>query len=174
MPKRYPLSYFWANFNAFALGDSHTVFGLTLLKSLTQQDIQHLKGLGIEKVSDLLCYKPIHDAQLLLIISKGELAHDFDITTLINQSNVSIKDLPNKDVELIKNIEASSKAHLNALGIITIKDLAEFPTFKEAEQLIIKSTNYFSESPSAPDELIPKLKGSVHSVVRFNSFFKNT
>lgn len=160
-------------FSAVKGNDFNTVLGLNLLKSITQKDIQHLKALGIEKVSDLLCFKPIHDAQLLLLIARGELAHDFDISTLVNESSISLKDLPNQDVELIKNIGPSSKAHLNALGVFLIKDLAEYPFFKEAEQLIIKSSNYFSEPPSAPDELIPKLKGSVHSIARFNSFIKN-
>ena len=70
------------------------------LKSLNISSISLLNSIGIQAVSDLLCYKPIQDALLLSGIITGDLNLGYDYDYLLDTPGLSLSDVLNSEPEL--------------------------------------------------------------------------
>lgn len=166
----YDSNYFESSIDA---SDLQAVISLRNIKSLTLERINKLNALGIFTVSDLIRYKPIHDAKFLLALDSGEIVHDYDYSHLADNTSKSLKELLGAECVELKSVSVDDNVILkSSLGISTIRSLANYSAYAEAIELIEKSNNVFSEEPSAPNELIPKLKGSVHSYARYVSYIR--
>ncbi|MEO8110131.1 MAG: hypothetical protein ABI594_08870 [Ginsengibacter sp.] len=168
----YDSNYFESSIDA---SDLQAVISLRNIKSLTLERISKLNALGIFTVSDLIRYKPIHDAKFLSALETGEIVHDYDYGHLADNTGKSLKELLGAECVELKSVSVDDNVILKtSLGINTISDLADYSAYSEALELIEKSNNVFSEVPSAPNELIPKLKGSVHSYARYVSYIRES
>jgi hypothetical protein len=88
------------------------VFSLSTLKSLNPSQIEALREIRLDKVSDLLNYQPIHDARLLIAISSGQIAHDYDRSNILDAQFISTPapDLPGLQISAINGIGAPTTA----------------------------------------------------------------
>jgi hypothetical protein len=151
------------------------VFSLSTLKSLTTSQIEGLKKIGIERITDLLNYQPIHDARLLVALSLGQIAHDYDKSKLLDErfAATSVRDIPKLDIEAINGIGGPTAQILSQqFQVKTVEQLASFAPFVQARNLMTSVANAFNEEPSAPEELLPQMVGAVASVTNYSSFIK--
>ncbi len=154
----------------------YAVLSLNVLQSLDYEKIVALNEMGIYSLGDLLHFKPIIYAQILVSVSNREIGHDISVDRFLEDSyiNTLLNDIPNLPIVAIEGIGASVEAIFNnPFGITIIKELALFEPFIEAQQYLLPDKEVFNERPSAPEDLMPKILGSVHSIARFNSYIKS-
>lgn len=152
------------------------VLSLSTLESLDYDKITALKSVNINTVGDLLHYKPIIYAQILMAFSRREIGHEIDLEHYLdnNYLNTLPSDIPELDIISIEGIGSSTQSIFNnKLGVVCIKELALFPPFIEAQQYLTSDPEVFNEPASAPEYLMPKIIGGIQSIARFNSFFKD-
>ena len=155
--------------------DLYAIVSVSAIRSLTSSQVQALAGIGIHRVSDLLHYRPIHDARLIAAIGQGQIAHDTIISGLVDDSiaGTSAVDLLSKEVAALKTVDdATADVFKSAFNIITIQQLADFKAFEEAQQFLTPTDDVFREAASAPSELMPKMVGAVQSTATYSSFVK--
>lgn len=148
---------------------------ITCLKELTEKQIKALKTLGIMRLSDLLNYDPIKNAKMILMLARDEITIDLHKANIIDVFNadIPINQLPTMPVKTLKGIgDTYSKIFNDEFGIFTIEQLAAFKPFEDAEKIVLKYSNEFSEPASAPEALIPKIVGSVASQYSYTNFIK--
>ena len=119
-------------------------------------------------MADLLHYKPILKAQLLISISNKEIAHNTDLTFLLDNDNLQIGlDLiPDASIEIIEGIgPATQQVFNNHFDVNTIQELAVFEPFIEAQSFL--NDEDFYERPSAPPELMPRIHGNIAFIASF-------
>ncbi len=153
----------------------HAVVSLSAIRSLSATQIDALHSIEIDLVSQLLHYTPIHNAQLLIAAARGQIAHDLDLSTILDQSESAtptpLSDLPNADLSILKDVsEKAAKVFVEYFQVRTIEHLASFPPFVEAQRFLLPADDVFREPASAPEELIPKAIGSVESTVNYSIF----
>lgn len=155
----------------------YAVLSLNILQSLDHDKIIALKEIGIFSLGDLLHFKPIIYAQILVSVSNRDIGHDVSVERYLDNSYLSTlqSDIPNLPIVAIEGLGALMEAKFNtAFGITIIKELALFEPFIEAQQYLLPDKEVFNERPSAPEDLMPKILGSVHSIARFNSYIKSS
>lgn len=70
--------------------DMQAVLSLSAIKSLNAAQVTALNGLGIRRVSDLLQFKPVHDARLVLLAARGQIAHDVTLADLLSPAGAAL------------------------------------------------------------------------------------
>ncbi|MBK8723758.1 MAG: hypothetical protein IPL95_16335 [Saprospiraceae bacterium] len=65
---------------------------------------------------------------------------------------------------------SSEQIFNDKFGISTIRELAIFPPFIEAQAYLSPDDEVFNEPASAPEDLMPKILGSTSSIARFSNF----
>jgi hypothetical protein len=154
----------------------YAVLSLNVLKSLDDPKIAALHSIGILSIGDLLHFKPIIYSQILMAISNREIGHDVSVVRYLDNTYANKKndEIPNLPIIAIRGVGANIEEKLNeAFLITTIKELALFPPFIEAQQYLLPDKDVFNERPSAPEDLMPKILGNVASVARYNSYIKS-
>ena len=154
----------------------YAVLSLNVLQTLDFDKIQKLSQLGIFTIGDLLHYKPIIYAQIIMSVANREIGHDILLENYIENGslNTPLPDLPNLSVLKIDGIDSSSEAIFNTdFNVFTIRDLSMFSPFIEAQQFLKDDSEVFNEPASAPDDLLPKIIGSTSSIARFSNYIKD-
>ncbi len=153
------------------------VISLNVLASLDEEKIDKLKSINIRSVGDLLHYKPIHIAQLLMAIHRNEIGHDIHMNHFLDSvyENTLPSGLADLPIVAIEGIGTSTASIFSdpIFGITTVRELAVFPPYVEAQSFLLPDEEVFNEPPSAPEDLMPKIIGSTHSIARFNSYIKD-
>lgn len=155
----------------------YAVLSLNVLQSLDHDKIIALNEIGIFSLGDLLHFKPIIYAQILVSVSNRDIGHDISVERYLDNSYLSTlqSDIPNLPIVAIEGLGASMEAKFNTtFGVTVINELALFEPFLEAQQYLLPDKEVFNERPSAPEDLLPKILGSVHSIARFNSYIKSS
>lgn len=151
----------------------YSVLSLNILQSLDSHKIDILESIGIKTIADLLNYKYIYQSQILINYAKGLISHDFDFTIYLDNGLQSTpkSDIPNLTLSALKGIGPSLETTWNnEFNIKTLLELSEFAPFIEAKQYLIPDDEVFNEPASAPEDLMPKILGGIHSSVRFSSY----
>jgi hypothetical protein len=150
------------------------VLSLSVLRSLDPAGIAGLAQLGITTLSELLHYEPVHRARVVMAVARGEIGHEVDLATYLDSPPASLEGIGTQGTAEILGIGQSLAQVLDGVfGITTIAALAAFEPFREAEALLSEQSAAFSEAASAPDELIPRYRGSVAATrVRYSSFVR--
>lgn len=155
--------------------DLYSIASLSAIRSLSDAQVNALASLGIHRVSDLLHYRPIHDARLITAVARG-IAPEMSLADLVAdvyQSRETRELLAQKISALTHVNSAAAKVFKDSFGILTIEQLASFGPFEEAQKLLASSIEKeFQEEPSAPAELLPRLVGAVQSTATYSSFVK--
>ncbi|GJM36546.1 MAG: hypothetical protein DHS20C18_55470 [Saprospiraceae bacterium] len=150
-----------------------SVLSLNVLRSLDSQKINALNNIGIATVADLLHYTYFYRAEVLINYSKGLVAHDLDVAIFLDNGlqNTPKEDIPGLPTSSLKGIGSTLEATLiNEFQIQSIENLANFQPYQEAKRYLTPDDEVFNEPASAPEDLMPRILGGIHSTVRFNSF----
>lgn len=152
------------------------VLSLNILQSLDEDKIKKLADLNIYSIGDLLHYKPILHSQILMAISNREIGHDIELEQYLSNTfvNTPLSQIPDLNVSSIINVSSTDENILNtAFNVITVRDLAKFQPFIEAQMYLNDDQEVFNEPASAPEDLMPKIIGSTSTIARFNNFIKD-
>jgi hypothetical protein len=145
---------------------------LATLQSLDAQKLGHLRELGITNLGDLLAYPPLRYAQYVKAAKNGllrkeeiagyldEAAHDMGIDELLAASASALQGVGNATAKI-----------LTQLGVETVADLASYPPFAEAEEIVTGTVTDESD-PHAPACVLPTCKKFTRNSKSFVSFFK--
>ncbi len=150
---------------------------LTRLASLDSLDRGHdrlLAALGIRNLSDLLSFRPALDAQMVAAAVDGLVPEKEAIQLLVAeaQKRPLSKVLAGK-VDLLASVEARIAEILARLGVDTIRELAAWEVFFEAEDLLAPAAEAtLEEDPSAPDCVLPRCRKYTRNSKGFTSFFR--
>lgn len=147
----------------------HSVDGL----SAEQQDA--LRRLGISRVSELLRFRPVHDAQLVVAVALGRIVHDVELTPLLDAPHHATPrpELPALPVDALAVVDDATARELgDHFGIRTIGALARFDAFAAAQRVVAERAGAFHEPASAPPELMPSLVGAVQNTINFSTFVR--
>jgi hypothetical protein len=153
----------------------YSVVSLSAIRSLTASQVDALARIGIRRVSDLLHYRPIHDARLITAAGQGLIAHPADLSDLLDpaQRGRTAKELLSQKPSVLTSMDAETASiFADAFGISTIEQLAAFPPFGEAQRFLTPTSEVFREHASAPIELMPAMIGAVESTATYSSFVK--
>ena len=158
-------------------GNRHiAVPSLNILESLDSDKINALNQMGVHTIADLLNHQPLYRARLVTAYADGEVAHGIDLTLYIQDgySDHDIRELPDLETIVLDGI-GSPHAEIweDAFNIKTIRELGEFPPYREAAQYMRAQYAAFTEPSSAPDDLIPKTAGAVSTKARYSSFVRD-
>ncbi|MEL7004155.1 MAG: hypothetical protein AAFN93_15655, partial [Bacteroidota bacterium] len=151
------------------------ILSLSVLSSLDRQKIRSLNQIGIRTISDLLHYTPIQNANILMAISQRRIGHDTSVEFLLDNAyiNRNPQEYPNLPVVAIEGIgEARARVLQNEFNVNTISDLANFQPFLEAQSFLSPDDEVFNEPASAPQELIPRITGSISSTAIYSDYVK--
>ncbi len=152
------------------------VLSLNILQSLDEEKIQKLADLNIYSIGDLLHYKPILHSQLLMAISNREIGHNIELERYLSNAfvNTPLSQIPDLKVSSINDVSSTVESILDTVfNVITIRDLANFQPFIEAQVYLNDDQEVFNEPASAPEDLMPKIVGSTSTIARFNNFIKD-
>lgn len=135
---------------------------------------KHLALLGLRTMRDLLDYEPLRASRTLEAVARGCLTNP-QIELLVKEeflkreSNEAI----GWPVRALRNITEEESLILDGMGVKTVGDLAQLG--EEADQVVLAvlEDNGFSERPSAPAQLLPRVIGSVASTTRFATFVRD-
>ncbi|MFH1121229.1 MAG: hypothetical protein V1775_15525 [Bacteroidota bacterium] len=148
---------------------------VSCIKELTTEQIQALQSVGITRISDLLHFDPINNAKMLMSLVKDEIVIDLNKANILDDSltDTPVNQISSLPVKALKGIgDPFAKIFKDSFGVSTIEQLAVFKPYTDAERLILKHANEFSEPSSAPEELMPKIVGSVGSQSSYSNFIK--
>ena len=145
---------------------------LQSLQSLRKEHIPFLNQIGIETVGDLLNYNPIKYAKYVVAASLNELTKE-EILRYIDASasHLSAERILSSSPSILRKMGIKeSKIFAEKLGIHTVEQLAHFPPYNEAEELM----NHIIDEidPSAPGCLVPECKKFTKSKKRYTSFYR--
>lgn len=149
------------------------ILSLNVLQSLNEEKIKSLQSIGINSIGDLLHYKPLHIAQILMAIHRGEIGHDIELEHYLDAayegtSPSQLADLPIVAIEGIGN--STEEVFKESFGITSIREISIFPPFIEAQGYLTPDQEVFNESASAPEDLMPKILGNTSSIARYSNF----
>lgn len=153
----------------------YAVLSLSAIRSLKPSQVEALRRIGIQRVSDLLHFTPVHNARLIVAAARGQIAHDLSLADMLDSParSTPLQDMPKLPIEQLTGIgEAVARIFKEHFEVRTIADLADFSPFVEAQRFLTPAADVFREPASAPDELIPKAIGSVASTVNYSSFVR--
>jgi len=148
---------------------------VSCLKELTEAQIQALQSMGITRISDLLHFDPINNAKMLMSLVKDEIVIDLNKANILDDAfkDTPLSRISSLPIKALKGIgDPFAKIFKESFSIITIEQLAVFKPYSDAENIILKHSNEFSEPSSAPEALIPKIVGSVASQYSYSNFIK--
>jgi hypothetical protein len=149
---------------------------ITCLNQLTSKQLNALKNIGISRLSDLLNYRPIINAKMLMALVTGQIIFDLDKSDLLTSRFAAhdVREISKLPLSALKGMSNNDeKVFSDEFRIRSIEELAKFKPFTEAERIVYKFANEFSEPSSAPDELMPVILGNVESSANFSSFIKD-
>lgn len=148
---------------------------ISTLNGLTPNQIDALSSIGINRISDLLNYRPINNAKMLMMLVNNKIILDLDKSNLLDKAYKSkeLREIPSLSLKSLDGIgDVAYDVFKNNFQITTIEQLAYFKLYKSAEDSVFKIANEFYEPSSAPSELMPRIIGSVESIANYSSFIK--
>ncbi len=155
--------------------DMQAVLSLAAIKSLNSAQVTALNSLGIRRVSDLLQFKPVHDARLVVLAARGQIAHDLSLVDLLSQAGaaLAVRDLAEAPTASLASVpQTASDLLAKEFGVRTVAQLAQFGPFLEAQRFLVSAGDVFREPVSAPEELMPQMIGSAESTATYTTFVK--
>ena len=150
-----------------------SILSLNILESLDSHMISILESIGIKTIADLLHYKYIYQAQILVNFANGLVSHDFDTSTYLDNGlqNTNRLDIPKLPLSALKGIGPTLETTWSdEFNINNLQELSQFAPYLEATSYLTPDDEVFNEPASAPEDLMPKILGGTHSSVKFNSF----
>lgn len=155
--------------------DLQAILSLAAIKSLSPAQTTALNSLGIRRVSDLLQFKPVHDARLVVLAASGRIAHDLSLADLLSPAGAalavgSLAEAPTTSLASVS--QAAADLLVKEFGVQTVAQLAQFGPFLEAQRFLAPAGDVFREPASAPEELMPQMIGSIESVATYSTFVK--
>lgn len=148
---------------------------LATLQSLDAQKLVLLRKLGITNLGDLLAYPPLRYAQFVKAAKNGLLRKE-EITAYLDEAahGLEIDDVLAAPVAALQGVGNATAKLLTQLGIESVADLASFPPFAEAEEIVTKTVTQEGDErdPYAPACVLPTCKKFTRNSKSFVSFFK--
>jgi hypothetical protein len=145
---------------------------LRTLSSISEEQVELLRKLGITNLGDLIAHQPFRYARFVLA-AKDQLLRKDEILGYLDES-VRKKDLVvilDSPPDALKDVGRESAAVLKQLGMATIADVARFAAFAEAEEIVTRSSSDDSD-PFAPACVLPTCKKFTRNSKSYVSFFK--
>ncbi|MCU0489552.1 MAG: hypothetical protein MUE67_11455, partial [Anaerolineales bacterium] len=120
-------------------------------------------------------FKPVHDARLVDLAARGQVAHDLSLADLLSPAGASLAvsrlgEAPTTSLASVS--QAASDLLAREFGVQTVAQLAQFGPFLEAQRFLVSRGDVFREPVSAPEELMPQMIGSVESKAAYTTFVK--
>lgn len=145
---------------------------LATLQSLNAEKIEHLRKLGITNLGDLLAFQPFRYARFVRA-AKDQLLRKEEIVAYLDEAvrDQDVDQVLAASAEALLGVGSASARILKQLGIETIADLASYPPFAEAEEIVTKTVTDESD-PYAPACVLPTCKKFTRNSKSFVSFFK--
>lgn len=142
------------------------------LNSITDEQIELLRKLGITNLGDLLSYHPFRYARFVQAASDQLLRKD-EILNYLEGSirNKDLSEILDSPSAALKDVGPKDAAVLKELGMMTITDLSRFAPYAEAEEIVTRSSGDDSD-PFAPPCVLPTCKKFTRNSKSFVSFFK--
>ncbi len=145
---------------------------LATLQSLNAQKLELLRKLGITNLGDLLAYSPFRYAQFIRAAKNGLLRKDEIVSYLDDAAqDLGIDEVLAAPVAALQGVGNATAKILTQLGIETVADMANYPPFAEAEE-IVTGTATDESDPHAPACVLPVCKKFTRNSKSFVSFFK--
>ncbi|WP_207063569.1 hypothetical protein [Motiliproteus sp. SC1-56] len=149
----------------------------TRLASLTSLDRGHdrlLAAMGIHTLSDLLSFRPAVDAQLVTAAVDGLVPEKEAIQVLNDEAQTRpLLKVVEGNVDLLASVDGGTAEVLAQLGVKTIRELAEWEAFAEAEELLEPAReSTLVEDPSAPDCVLPRCRKYTRNSKGYTSFIR--
>jgi|GEM_PF-5690394 len=142
--------------------------GLSTLEALNESDIGTLRRMGINNLGDLLAYSPFRYAAMIRAASDGLLS-DEEVRPYLDESyrNRAPGEWLEAPVHALRGLGEAGARQLHQLGIQTIRDLAAYPAYAEAEEAISEPLH---DDPTLlrPRACYPDA-GSTHATVSISS-----
>lgn len=129
----------------------------------------------VQRISDLLHFRPVLDAKLIVATVAGEIGHETSLLDLFDDGYVPPAGLRllRESTQVLRTVGRGSSEILRDLfGVRTIEQLAQFAPFLEAQRYLQSRHDDFREASSAPAELMPAMVGGVASSTMFSSFVR--
>jgi hypothetical protein len=141
------------------------------LSSLGEARAKALNAIGIGSLRDFLVLPAVMDARAMIAASAGRVTLPAGSLLRDKFRSTPADKAPALPLKAMATFDEKQAPFLAGIGVNTISDLAAMS--REIEGIVFQSltaSNGFSERPSAPDELIPKIIGSVATNVAYASF----
>ena len=136
----------------------HSILQLSTIDSVEQA--QALNSLGIYTVRDAAEYDGCRHAEYLMAsfaqgtTEQAGLEHYVEADALTPPNIDALDEL--EVLYLLSVSETDAQTLGDVFGVTTLAQLAQFPPYEEARQLVRESVvGTFSEPPSAPEALVP-------------------
>jgi hypothetical protein len=145
---------------------------LATLQSLDAQKLALLRKLGITNLGDLLAYPPLRYAQFVMAAKNGLLRTE-EIAAYLDDAahDLEIDEVLAAPVTTLQGVGNATAKILSQLGLETVDDLASYPPFLQAEEIITGAVTEESD-PHAPACVLPTCKKFTRNSKSFVSFFK--
>jgi len=145
---------------------------LATLSSVDEQGIEVLRGLGISNLGDLLAYQPFRRARFIRAAA-DQLLRKEDVVGYLDEAvrKKAMAEILASPASVLKDLGGPTARMLERLGIRTIADLASYPAFAEAEEIIARTVDDNSD-PFAPACVLPACKKFTRNSKAFASFFR--
>lgn len=146
---------------------------LSTLKSIDEPQIAQLRELGIQNLGDLLAYQPFRHARMVRAV-RDNLLRPQDIASYLDETvrAKSAQEILVLPVRAIKGVGQQLAAGLKRLGLETVADLASYPPFSEAEDIVACLPPNDDRDPFAPPCVLPSCKKFTRNSKSYVSFFR--
>ncbi len=150
---------------------------LSALASLRDpRAVETLRRIAIITVADLATAPMFRHAELLVGLDRNtEDGSSVAVLYMRDGSHQTGLPLRAHPITALRSLTAVEAEHIRSgLRLRTIGQLAAWPPFAEAVSMLERASKpVFSEAPSAPDALIPKLIGSTQTASRLANYVKD-
>jgi len=151
----------------------HSSFhSLRTLSSISDEQVELLRKLGITNLGDLIAYQPFRYARFVQA-ARDQLLHKDEVLGYLDVSarKKDLVEILESPPIVLKDVGRESAEVLKQLGMATVAAVARFGAFSEAEEIVTRSITDDSD-PFAPACVLPTCRKFTRNSKSYVSFFK--
>ena len=147
-------------------------YSLRTLSSISEEQVELLRKLGITNLGDLIAFQPFRYARFV-VAAKDQLLKKDEIASYLDESvqKKNLEDILASPAIVLRDVGVDAAAVLAKLGMTTVADVARFNAFSEAEDIVTRSATDDTD-PSAPSCVRPTCRKFTRNSKSFVSFFR--